>query len=172
MKNNLIGMLTLIVLVLLMGCASAPRAPVTDSGSAIQIIILSSRGNQEEMTEKQWSQHNDVGSWMEQDLLRLLARSGYEATLIGSRADFESAEGRYLLTVTITSYSPGSSAARILVGYGAGACSLDNHYELYGTEPEPIMAWDDGVGTSGHWQRLPRKLNTNTIKRITAKLSE
>jgi hypothetical protein len=172
MKRLPAAMSFLSVLIVLAGCASAPRAPVTASGAAIQIMILSSRGNPEEMTEKQWGWRNEVGGWMEPDLVRQLTRSGYSATLIGSRDDFEPAGDRYLLSVAITSYNPGSSAARIFVGYGAGACSLDIHYELYGAEPEPIMAWDDGVGTSANWQKLPRKLNINTVKRITVKLSE
>ena len=52
------------------------------------------------------------------------------------------------------------------VGFGAGAASLDNHYELLGPDLDLIMAWDDGVGTSGDWKRLPRKLNSNTVKKV------
>jgi len=48
---------------------------------------------------------------------------------------------------------------------------LINRLRRSGYEAKPIMAWDDGVGTSEHWSRLPRKLNANTVKRITKKLT-
>ena len=123
------------------------------------------------MTERQYQYRVEVGQWMERDLLNMLRRSGYDAALIESKGEFEAREGRYLLTVRIESYNPGSSAARFLVGFGAGAASLDNHYEFYGTAPQPLMIWDDGVGTSEHWTKLPRKLNANTVRKITERLT-
>lgn len=171
MKRHPIAICLALSLLLVTGCATAPRAPLTDAGEKIEIMVLSNRGNPSEMTERQYQYRVEVGQWMERDLLNMLRRSGYEAALIESKGEFEARKGRYLLTVKIESYNPGSSAARMLVGYGAGAASLDNHYEFYGAAPQPLMTWDDGVGTSQHWKRLPRKLNANTVRKITEKLT-
>jgi len=171
MKKYPIVMYLVLCMLLVAGCARAPRAPLTDTGQKIEIMVLSDRGNPAEMSERQYKYRIEVGQYMERDLIKRLRKSGYEASLINSKEEFEARSGRYLLTVKMVSYNPGSSAARILMGFGAGAASLDNKYEFYGTGPEPIMAWDDGVGTSEHWSRLPRKLNSNTVKRITKKLT-
>ena len=171
MKKYPIVMCLVLFVMLLAGCARAPRAPLSDAGEKIEIMVFSDRGNPAEMTERQYKYRIEVGQYMERDLINRLRRSGYRTELINSKDEFEARAGRYLLIVKIVSYNPGSSAARILVGFGAGAASLDNKYEFYGAGKEPIMAWDDGVGTSEHWTRIPRKLNANTVKRITGKLT-
>jgi len=171
MKKYLSVMCMVLCMLLVAGCVRAPRAPLTDAGEKTEIMVFSDRGNPAEMDERQYKYHIEVGQYMERDLINRLRRSGYQAALINSKDEFEARSGRYLLIVKIVSYNPGSSAARILVGFGAGTASLDNKYEFYGAGQEPIMAWDDGVGTSAHWTKIPRKLNANTVKRITEKLS-
>ena len=160
---GLVGMLAL----LLTGCSSIPRAPLTETGEKIEMYVLSNRGDPDEMTERQYAHRNEVGQWMERDLMNILRRSGYEARQISSRDEFEPAPARYLLEMTIDSYHAGSSAARMMVGYGVGAASQDNSYALYGVGEEPLLDWTDGAGTSGHWTEIPRVLNRNTVRRIT-----
>ncbi len=171
MKKYLIVMCLVLFVMLVAGCATAPRSVLTDVGEKIEIIVFSDRGNPAEMGERQYKYRIEVGQYMERDLINRLRRSGYEATLINSKDEFKARKGRYLLTVRIVSYNPGSSAARIIVGFGAGAASLDNQYELYGAGPQPLMTWDDSVGTSAHWTKLPKKLNANAVKKITEKLT-
>ncbi len=152
------------------GCATAPRAPQSAAGTQIEIHTLVNRGDPDTMNERQYRHRNEVGEWMERDLLTQLNRAGYVAHQIHSREEFEPAPGRYLLEVRIDSYHAGSSAARIMVGYGVGAASLDNSYTLYGEGEEALLEWSDGVGTSQHWTRLPRALNQNTVRHITTHL--
>lgn len=151
---------------LLIGCASSPRAPQGSGGGGIKIMVLSDRGNPADMNERQYQWRNEVGEWMERDLLNKLKRKGLQPVLIKSKDKFVPGVDQYLLTIKIVSYNPGSSAARMLVGFGAGSCALDCHYEFYGKNRGPILSWDDGVGTSGDWRRLPRKLNDKTIAKI------
>lgn len=149
------------------GCSSLPQAPRSSEGEKLEMFLLSNRGNPEELTDREYGRRNEVGEWMERDLVNMLRRSGYEVRLISSMDDFEPALERYLLEVSIESYHAGSSAARAFVGYGAGAASLDNSYRLYGTEDQPLLDWEDGVGTSQDWRRLPRTLNQNAVRRVT-----
>jgi len=162
---------SLVAVLFVSGCATSSRAPITASGSKIEVVVLCNRGNPNEMESKQWSMRNEVGEYMEPDLINQLNRAGYTAKLIKSQSEFKAAEGKYLLKVKIKSYNPGSSAARILVGYGAGTAALDTQYELYGTAAKPILDWDDGIGTSQNWQKLPHKLNSNAVRKINDHLS-
>jgi len=174
MKRHPMGIHFLLAFLLVLGCAASPTAPRPSSpgGGKVELKVVSDRGNPAEMGERQWAWRNEVGAFMENDLVAQLRRAGYDAEYLRSEKEFQPRADRYLIKVSIKSYNPGSSAARILVGFGAGACSLDNAYELYGMGPEPIMTWTDGVGTSEHWSKLPRKLNSNAVKRITQKLGE
>ena len=145
----------------------APARPnVAPAGAKTEIVVLCDRGATADLAPRQQQWRNEVGAWMEPDLVRELNRAGYQASLIASRDKFEVRAGRYLLAVKITSYNPGSTAARIMVGYGAGSAALNTHYELFGADAKAVLTWDDGVGTSQNWQRLPRKLNENTVKRL------
>ena len=166
MKQFLMGTVLLMAIVTLFGCARSGSVPLTDTGKKVEIILLAHRGDPATMNERQYQFRNEVGEWMERDLLNMLRRSGYEARQIATRKDFTPKEGRYLLEVTIDGYNPGSSAARMVVGFGAGAASLDNSYALT-AEQQPLLTWSDGVGTSQHWTRLPRTLNERAVKKVS-----
>jgi hypothetical protein len=73
--------------------------------------------------------------------------------------------------VRIVRYNPGSKAARMFVGLGAGAASLDIHYEFSDPRGRKMLSKDDGVGTSLEWQRLARKLNENILDAIQRRLA-
>ena len=169
MKKNALLILTVLGCMVIMSCASAPPAPMTDQGYPYEIMVHCDRGNPP-------AEHADsveqIADWMERDLVNRLNSSGYKAQLINSKSDFAPQDGRYLLYITVTKYNPGSSAARMIVGFGAGSASMDNSYDMYGKAKDPFYTWDDGVGTSGDWRRIARKMNENTVKKVNANLSE
>jgi len=172
MKTFRLALPLFLSLLFLAGCAaSSGRAPQSAAGEKIEIMVLSDRGNPAEMNAYSAKGISDLAPYMEKDLLGQLKRAGYQARLIQDRSEFTPGNGRYLLVTRIVNYNPGSSAARVLVGFGAGAASLDNHYELFGNSAQPLLSWDDGVGTSQHWSRICRKLNANTVKRLNQQLS-
>lgn len=156
---------------LLTGCVSSSgRAPQAASGNKVEILVLSDRGDTAAMSDYVAKAIGDLAPFMEKDLVEQLSRAGYQARQIRARSEFSPGNGRYLLITRIVNYNPGSSAARMVVGFGAGSASLDNHYELFGNGGQPVLSWDDGVGTSQHWTRLCRTLNGNAVKRINAQL--
>ena len=169
MKAIKITLLTVVSLILVWGCASTPPAPTSASGNPYVIKVMCSKGNPPEEHQKSY---DEMHAWMQQDLVNQLNQAGYSAEIISSEDEYTSGEGKYLLLVEMVKYNPGSSAARIIVGFGAGSASLDNSYKLYSDKRTPDLEWTDGAGSSGHWTRIPRKLNTNTVKRINQKLSE
>jgi hypothetical protein len=155
--------------ILLSGCVTASVAPKSAAGGKIKIAVLSNRGNPDEMESRQWQLRNEVGTYMEPDLVKRLNRSGYDAKLIQSAAEYTAGPDSYLLTMGITSYNPGSSAARMIVGFGAGACSLDMKYSVK-NGAKTLQSWEDGIGTSGDWRRLPNALNDKLVRKLNAEL--
>ena len=169
-KNFLLVAALFLIFVTSFACSGGTKAVRLSSGEKITVFVISNRGNPKEMTEKQFKWRNEVGTYMEANLINIFNRAGYMVRLINERGEFTPGPGRYLLDVTIVSYNPGSSAARMLVGYGAGAASLDNHYKFFGEEDKPLMMWDDGVGSSKGWRPCVMKLNKNTFKKVSDKL--
>lgn len=172
MKRCYVLLVALMAAVLVVGPAASAKAPMTAGGEKIKIFLLSDRGDPKTMTDQQFNQRNQVHAWMERDLIKILNKGGYEASLVRNRGEYKPGPGRYLLSVKIVSYNPGSKAARMFVGFGAGVTSLNNHYELFGKAKKPILAYDDGVGSSRDWKNCARKLNKNAIKRVSEKLRQ
>ena len=169
-KRLRVSLLGCLFVLLLAGCKTVPPAPTQAGGARTQMLVLSDRGAESTMNPRQYQYRQELGQWMESDLIRILTKSGYDPRLIQKQSEFTPTAGRYLLTVKIDSYNPGSNVARMMVGYGAGSASLNNSYALYGSETNAILTWKDGCGTSEHWTRLPRKLNENAVKKISTAL--
>lgn len=133
--------------------------PVYGSGERIAIIVDSQEQNKPTL---------QMAERLQKDLRNILIkRGGYDARILESRTEFRRGEGEYLIHVTLIKYNPGSKAARIIVGFGAGSASLDIHYELLSSREKVLLSKDDGCGTSLDWQRIARKLNENILASIT-----
>jgi hypothetical protein len=112
-------------------------------------------------------ENRQMADRMRNDLQNVLERrGGYKVRLLDTAEDFKQDQGEYLLNVRIVRYNSGSKAARIIVGFGAGAASMDIHYEFSDPRGREMLSKEDGVGTSLDWQRLARKLNENILAAI------
>ena len=145
--------------VLLLGAWAAAAA-----GPAIDILIEPVDSAQ--LTPKEYEQRLDLKNYMVRTLPVKMQRHGIEGRIIGEKSDY-AGEGRQLLVVRYVRYNPGATAARIIVGFGAGAASLDVSCELLDGDRQ-LLAWEDGCGTSEHWQRLVNKLNDNAVLKLKA----
>ncbi len=125
------------------------------------------------LSDVEAKQREQVRSFLERDLVNVLSRRGrYQARVMRSRGEFTGRPGEYLLRVQIVKYHAGSKAARIVVGFGAGAASLDISYELYGEGANPILTGSDGVGSSRDWRNCARKLNERLLTAVMATLRD
>jgi len=77
------------------------------SGNPYEIKIMCNKGNPPEEHQKQY---DELHTWMQQDLVNQLNRSGYRAAIINSENEFEAGEGQYLLLVEIVR-SPAETTA-------------------------------------------------------------
>lgn len=137
----------------------------------VTIQVLFDRGL-EDKTEDQKNQINQLSDYFEKDFCELFAKAdGFSVMRVTSRDQFDPASGQYLLTVKTVRYNPGSKAARMMVGLGAGATSLDVHYELFGADAQPIVAKDHGRGSSRDWKYVCKALNKDLLAAVKTALA-
>ncbi len=164
LRISVVGLLLLVA-----GCRSPQGGGERVVGAATvkrSLDVLIEPGQADDMEARQYGYRLELRDYMEVELPRRFARYGLEARMIRQRADHAGAAGGPdLLVVRYDSYNPGSSAARMVVGYGAGAASLDISATLFQNEAV-ALEWKDGCGTSGHWSRLINKLDDNMAKRL------
>ena len=144
-------------------------APTLPTGDRIAIMVLPDRGITPGMDPARAKQLNDLGTWMEGDLVDILNKTGYSATR-SQDASIHAGPGRYVLRIKIANYDAGSKAARLLVGFGAGTARLDTHFELVGEGEGVALAGDPSVASSRDWTNAARKVNLNTVDSVNAYL--
>lgn len=161
-----------VVVFLFAGCVGPKvKAPVAKDGGRFKVAVLYDRGIKADMTNPQIEQLNQLGEWAERDLLWMMKNAGYQARKIQEQAEFDPAPGEYLLSVQVVRYNPGSKAARIIIGLGAGSTSLDRSYELFGNASGPLLSKKQGIGSSIDWSKVVQKLNRDMIDDISRVLA-
>lgn len=171
MKKLLIMAIVFFMTAIVVGFTNPVKA--AEKSAQTTISVLFDNGVTESLSARQAKAQTQIADYMDDDLARVFgryAKAGYEARLIEKRSDFTAKPNNYLLTVKITDYNPGSKAARIIVGYGAGGVSLKIHYELFANSGNAILTKDDGVFSGIEWMRAARKLNENMAKAVTEKI--
>ena len=150
-------------------------AGAAETSAQATICILFDNGVNATLNDHQAKSQAQLSDWMDKDLVRVLARYtkvGYQAKLIENRKDFKPQPNNYLLTVKITEYRPGSRAARMVVGFGAGGVSLKIHYELFADGANAILTKDDQTYSGREWMNAARKLNQNIAEVVIKKLGD
>ncbi len=150
-----------------------PSAAAQENTAKNTINILFDDGVDSSLNARQAKSRASLAEWMKRDLVRVFSRyakAGFEAKSIEKRQEFTAASGNYLLMVKITDYNPGSKAARMVVGYGAGGVSLKIHYNLSANGSNMILSQDDSVFSGREWINAARKLNQNIAKAVTEKI--
>jgi hypothetical protein len=162
--------LLILMAAMAISCGTSPKAPTTPDGQPTTIVVLFDRGL-EDKTEDQINQLNQLSDFMETDLINRLKNTGYNAELGYKDEPAAPTPGKYVMTVKLVKYNPGSKAARMMVGMGAGTCTLDLHYELQGEAAEPLISKDHGRASSDDWDNIARRLNKEMVEDITIKLN-
>jgi hypothetical protein len=151
------------------GCAA--KAPVMQDGKQVAIFVLSDRGTRDGMKEDERKDRNEMGQFMEENLVDWLRHEGYNATMIQSRNQYVKGPANYLLLVRINDLRLVGRAARSFAGFTAGPSILKNHYEVSGSGGNPVLSYDDEDSTINDWTNIPRELNYRLAQKITDKLA-
>lgn len=138
----------------------------------VSLYFYCDKGITADMSEDKVAQMEQVTDFMQRHFIGYASKAGYDPYLLNDPADFVAGEGRYLVAVKVKKYNGGIKALRIVVGFGAGAASMDIHYDLYADLDEPLLSKDDGVGSSNpNWIVIPAKLNERMLAEVTKTIS-
>lgn len=163
-------MIRTLVAVVLLGlttsCASqrAARAP---DGSPYTLEVFFDRNS----ALKNADQVAQVVEFMEPDLRNILEDTGYVVVPSSNPEAFVPGPGRFLLIIRIVNYNPGSKAARMLVGFGAGSLVLDTQHLLYSGPGQIVLQGAGSVGSARDWNYAARKINQQVTREVTGALS-
>jgi hypothetical protein len=150
----------------LSGCAGLTAAR-GKTGGPITLEVAFDQGQGAKNPE----QIAQLVDWMQPDLERVLTNAGYVVVSQREPAAFQPGPDRYLLLIHVLNYHAGSKAARMFVGMGAGALTLDTSNELYSGPGQVVFRSTGGVGSSRDWNKAARKINEQVAREITDVLS-
>jgi Domain of unknown function (DUF4410) len=155
----------------LTACGGRQSAPTLASGKRLAVLVFMDRTLAPETPAEKATQMAEVADFMEPDLLAVLRDSGYDAAVVAGAA--QPVEGQYTLKVQITEYNGGSKAARMFVGFGAGAARLESHFELIGPNGTSYTQGSPGASTGRtSWQRVVRKVSQEIVAAVNVRLRQ
>ena len=138
-----------------------PAAP----GSIVHVLI---DRNTKGLTEKETTNREHIGSWMDADMVAALENQGVSAQMITERSEYKSG---YLLYVRITEYKPANQGVRW--AGGISTTSIDTHYELYAPGSKtPILSRDTHERSSGDWRHVMQVIDRKTADAVANKLGK
>ena len=151
-----------LALLALTSCASQRVARAPD-GSAYTLEVFFDHNSGLRNAE----QVNQVISFMEPDLREILQHSGYQVVQSSNPEAFVPGPNKFLLIIKVVNYNPGSKAARMMVGWGAGALVLDTQHLLYAGPGQLVFQGGGSVGSARDWEYAARKINQQVTKEVT-----
>lgn len=152
-------------------CGGRHAAPTMPNGKPLAVLVFMDRTLAPETPPEKASQLQEVADFMEPDLLAVLRDFGYDAAVASGAVS--PVEGQYTLRVQITEYNGGSKAARMFVGFGAGAARLESHFELIGPNGASYTSGSPGASTGRtSWQRVVRKVNQEIVAAVNMRLRQ
>ena len=157
-----------IVTAFIFGCAA--KAPVMQDGKQVAIFVLSDRGIKANTKEDERKDRNEMGQFIEEDLVNTLKHEGYNATLIQKRSQYIKGATNYIVSVRINDLRLVGRAARGFGGFTAGPTILKNHFEVSGASGKVALSYDDEDATTQDWTSSARTLNERLAQKINEKL--
>lgn len=152
---------------MLTGCGRKGGRLNSGQGANVNLVVLTLDGDLPGQTPDQVAALESVINWMDRDIIKQLKRAGFNASLIKNKSEYSKNDGN-LLVVDVDRYNPGSAALRIMVGFGAGAASLDLDYKLYNPQGVMIYDWKDGVGSSRGSNYCAQTLNLHAKEKLVS----
>lgn len=153
------------ICLLLLGCASAPKAPMGPDGKKIAIEVSVDGGYEQidASNPKHVNQRNQLVNYMKKTTVEQLKASGYEASLLDSAKG--PSQGARTLALRIDNYNPGSAAARVLVGLGAGAATLDVS-AVYKEGANVLLTTQKSFASGRDWRKIVKKINIQIMQEM------
>jgi hypothetical protein len=161
MKTRLIAVTAAVtVLALIIGCRSQ-KPPIMLDGKQVAIFVLSDRGIKSGMKEDEIKDRNEMGQFMEENLIEHLKIEGYNATLIQNRDQYVSGQSNYFVSLKINDLHLVSSFS-----FSPVPTFLWCQFEVSGTSGKLSLSYADDDSTTRDWTNSPRDLNERLVKKI------
>jgi hypothetical protein len=128
--------------------------------------VVADPGIKDGMTENERNDRNEVGEFMEKDLVKKLKHEGYNATLIRDRSQYVQADSNYLVNVKISMLRLVGGASRFWLGYATGPTILHTQCEAISPSNKQLFDYTDEDSTIRDWQLSPKELNERLVNRI------
>jgi hypothetical protein len=168
-KHTMVVLVVFALAVFISGCAKR----VMQDGKQVTIFVLSDRGIvSSNMSGSERDDRNEVGQFMEEDLLKTLQDEGYLATLIQDRNQFVPGTARYLLVVKIETLRLVGGASRFFLGRLGGPTILATRYEVFASNNTLAFVANDKEATTEKWYYSPQELNQRLVKKINTYMKE
>ena len=167
-RISLMGFICLTAL----ACGGSVKAPQLADGSKITLFIYVDRGINEKTPDDKKAKLNELGEWMERDIVRTFKEGGYEVKLIESRGDYTYGKNEYLMTFEIDKYEPADAAYEAERGLGAGIVSIDAYAELFKDSDKPLLKRKDGVSSGRDWTYVAGKVNQKILPDMSERIHE
>jgi hypothetical protein len=149
------------------GCGQKKAGP--NPSVVRDIAVLTLEGEMSGLTADQTRELSNTVTWMDRDLIKNLNTAGFRAVLIKNMHEYKSDMGK-LLIAEVERFNAGNRAARALVGFGAGAASLDLRYKLLDERGGTLAEWRDGVGSSKGATYCAETLNRRAVDKVISTL--
>ena len=157
------------IIALIFGCAA--KSPVMQDGKQVGIFLLSDRGTKDGNKEDDRKDRDEIGQFMEENLINKLKQEGYNTTQLQSQNQYIHSPFDYLLNVTINDFRLVSGAARFWAGAAAGPDMLKCHYEVSGSDKKMLLSYDDEDFSIRGWRASSMELNDRLVNKINEKLN-
>lgn len=162
-----LSLVSLCLALVLSGCASAPKAPRGPGGEKIAVEVSVDGGWEQidETNANQVSQRRQLVNFIQNETVKQLSGSGYDGSLLDSAKGPKA--GARQLKLRVVNYNPGSAAARMIVGFGAGAATLDISAE-YKDGGKLLLSTQKSAGSGTDWRRNVRKIDILILREMAA----
>jgi hypothetical protein len=145
-----------------LGCGGRNGSAATlPDGSKVAIVVMPDRNLAPEIGPKRRAQLQQLLSWMEDDLIGLIEKTGYVA-LRNEDPALSAAPNRYLLRFQVTEYESMSRAVRAFPGASNGMAQVDTEFEVIG-QGDVVVASGVHSAQAPDWAKAARKVNLRMV---------
>ncbi len=159
-KLSVLCLVLFVLATILSGCSNGIR---TSSGEQVTLYILYI----DDLPAEQSYVKKQIDFWIKPEIKRIFTDGGYKVKMIGSRDEFDSGPGSYLLTTTLVAYK-----YRVFRPSSVTQHTLTSRYEFSDQSVGQLLKYEDTAKSVANWKKCALKLNRDALNKVTHKIKE
>lgn len=165
-------LLSVVIALLVSACGGGMKAPKGADGKPVTLFVLLDRGIKDTTPEEKKAGLNELGAWLEKDIVRRFEDGGYSVKLIQDKGVYTYGANEFLMTYEVVRYEPPDPAYQAEVGLGTGGVSIDCYAELFKDTDQPLLQRKDGFTSSRGWQFTAGEVNKKILPDVSRRIRE